>query len=531
MELDVLVTGGLVYDGAGRAPVRADVGVIGDRVSVMDGELGAATARLRVDAAGLAVAPGFIDTHTHSDLVWQLGDEHADVATGTVRQGVTTEIAGNCGFTCYPCLPERRPLLERHTGGVFGGAASAWDDLAGFRDAATAAGLHANMAPLVGHGSLRVGVLGFENRAPRDDELRDMTALLEAAFEQGAFGLSTGLIYMPGAYARTDELIALARSVARHGRPYVSHIRGESDMVADSVHEAIRIGREAGLPTHISHHKAAGRRNWGRTEETLGLIHAARAEGTDVTVDVYPYTAGSTVLQAVLPAWAQEGGIEAMVERLRDGLARDRIRREWADWPPGLENLVGNAGWDGIVIAACPGRPDIEGRTVVELASDAGRDEVDFVFDLLVEQRARVLIVLHSMSEGDVTRVLASDVAMVGSDGIPVPGKPHPRWAGTFSRVLGRYSREQRLFDLATAIRKMTSLPAERFGLRGRGVIAPGAAADLVVFDPDTVLDRATYEDPLLPPSGVRDVFVNGMAAVLGGRPTGARAGRVLTPG
>jgi N-acyl-D-amino-acid deacylase len=530
MRLDVLVTGGLVYDGTGRAPVRADVGVVGDRVSVLD-DLAGATAALRVDATGLAVAPGFIDTHTHSDLVWQLGDEHRDVATGAVRQGVTTEVAGNCGFTCYPCLPERRPLLERHTGGVFGGRASAWDDLAGFREAATAAGLHANMAPLVGHGSLRVGVLGFENRPPRDDELRAMTALLEAAFEQGAFGLSTGLIYMPGAYARTGELVALARSVARHGRPYVSHIRGESDMVADSVREAIRIGREAGLPTHISHHKASGRRNWGRTEETLGIIAAARAEGTDVTVDVYPYTAGSTVLQAVLPAWAQEGGAAAMVERLGDGLVRDRIRREFADWPPGLENLAGSAGWDRIVIAACPGRPDIEGRTIVELASDAGRDEADFVFDLLIEQRARVLIVLHSMSEGDVTRVLASDVAMVGSDGIPVPGKPHPRWAGTFSRVLGRYSREQRLFDLATAIRKMTSLPAERFGLRGRGVVAPGAAADLVVFDPETVIDRATYEDPLLPPSGVRDVFVNGTAAVLGGVPTGARAGRVLTPG
>lgn len=530
MELDVLVTGGLVYDGTGRQPVRADVGVVGDRVHVLD-QLGAATARLRVDAVGLAVAPGFIDTHTHSDLVWQLGDDHVDVAMGTVRQGVTTEVSGNCGFTCYPCLPDRRPLLERHTGGVFGGAASAWSDLAGFRDAATAAGLHANMAPLVGHGSLRVGVLGFDDRPPRDDELRDMTALLEAAFDQGAFGLSTGLIYMPGAYARTEELIALARSVARHGRPYVSHIRGESDMVADSVHEAIRIGREAGVPTHISHHKAAGRRNWGRTEETLGLIHRARSEGTDVTVDVYPYTAGSTVLQAVLPAWAQEGGISAMVERLGDGLVRDRIRQEYANWPPHLENLAGQAGWERIVIAACPGRPDIEGRTIVDLASDAGRGEADFVFDLLIEQRARVLIVLHSMSEGDVARVLASDVAMVGSDGIPVPGKPHPRWAGTFSRVLGRYSREQRLFDLATAIRKMTSLPAERFGLRGRGVLAPGAAADLVVFDPGTVADRATYEDPLLPPSGVRDVFVNGTAAVLGGRPTGARAGRVLAPG
>jgi dihydroorotase/N-acyl-D-amino-acid deacylase len=301
-------------------------------------------------------------------------------------------------------------------------------------------------------------------------------------------------------------------------------------MVADSVREAIRIGREAGLPTHISHHKASGRRNWGRTEETLGLIQAARSEGTDVTVDVYPYTAGSTVLQAVLPAWAQEGGVPAMAERLGDGLVRDRIKREYADWPPHLENLAGSAGWDRIVISVCPGRPDMEGRTIVELASGAGRDEADFVFDLLVEQRARVLIVLHSMSEDDVTRVLASDMAMVGSDGIPVPGRPHPRWAGTFSRVLGRYSRERRLFDLATAIRKMTSLPAERFGLRGRGVVAPGAAADLVVFDPGTVLDRATYEDPLLPPSGVRDVFVNGAAAVLGGRPTGVRAGRVLTP-
>jgi N-acyl-D-amino-acid deacylase len=528
MELDVAVTGGLVYDGRGGPPVRADVGVVGDRVGVVD-DLGAATARLRVDATGLAVAPGFIDTHTHSDLVWRLGDEHADLATGTVRQGVTTEVAGNCGFTCYPCLPERRSLLERHTSGVFG-AGSAWTDLAGFRDAATAAGLHTNMAPLVGHGSLRAGVLGFDDRPPRDDELRDMTALVEAAFEQGAFGLSTGLIYMPGAYARTEELIALARSVARHGRPYVSHIRGESDMVADSVREAIRIGREAGLPTHISHHKASGRRNWGRTEETLGLIRAARSEGSDVTVDVYPYTAGSTVLQAVLPAWAQEGGVQAMVERLDDGMVRDRIKREYADWPPHLENLAGSAGWERIVIAACPGRPDVEGRTIVELASDAGRDEADFVFDLLVEQRARVLIVLHSMSEDDVSRVLASDMAMVGSDGIPVPGKPHPRWAGTFSRVLGRYSRERRLFDLATAIRKMTSLPAERFGLRHRGVVAPGAAADLVVFDPQTVLDRATYEDPLLPPSGVRDVFVNGTAAVLGGRPTGARAGRVLTP-
>ncbi len=523
-----MVAGGLVYDGGGRAPVRADVGVVRDRVEAV-GDLGEAAATLRVDAAGLAVTPGFIDTHTHSDLVWALPGEHRDVATGALRQGVTTEVSGNCGFTCYPCLPERRPLLQRHMGGLFGGTA-AWTDLAGFRQAATAAGLHANMAPLVGHGSLRVGVLGFENRSPRDDEARQMTALLEAAFEQGAFGLSTGLIYTPGAFARTEELIDLARSVARHGRPYVSHIRGESDMVADSVLEAIRIGREAGLPIHISHHKAAGRKNWGRTEATLGLINAARGEGTDVTVDVYPYTAGSTVLQAVLPHWAQEGGAAAMIDRLRDGLVRDRIRQDLTDWPPEVENLVGTAGWDRIAIAACPGRPEIEGRTIAELASDAGRDELDAVCDLLVEQSGGVMVIIHSMSELDVSRVLGSDVAMVGSDGIPLPGKPHPRWAGTFSRVLGRYCRERRLFDLATAIRKMTSLPADRFGLRGRGVIARGSAADLVVFDPSTVLDQATYEMPLLPPAGVSAVFVNGVAAVLDGEPTGARAGRVLAP-
>jgi N-acyl-D-amino-acid deacylase len=527
VHFDVLIRGGVLCDGSGRPPWPADVGVRGDRVEVV-GSLAAASADLVVEAGGLAVMPGFIDTHTHSDMVWALGPEHRDVAAGTVRQGVTTEIAGNCGFSCYPCAPERRADLRRHMGALFGGSDLVWSDLAGYREAASRAGLYTNLAPLVGHGSLRVGILGFDNRPPRDDELARMKSLVEAAFEQGAFGFSTGLIYMPGTFARTEELVELTSAVARHGRPYISHIRGESDMVADSVREAIRIGREAGVPTHISHHKVAGRRNWGRTEETLGLIQAARAEGTDVTVDVYPYTAGSTLLHAMLPPWAQEGGVPAMVERLRDRQVRDRIRGEFETGLVGWDNLQRSAGWDGIVIANCPGRADAEGRSIVELADDAGREEADYVFDLISEQRGQVTMILHVMSEPDVSRVLASDMAMVGSDGIPLPGKPHPRWAGTFSRVLGRYSREQRLFDLATAVRKMTALPAERFGLRDRGSIAPGRIADLVVLDPATVADRATFDDPLLPPTGVRDVFVNGAAAVLNGELTGVKAGRVL---
>ncbi|HEY7201427.1 MAG TPA: D-aminoacylase [Candidatus Dormibacteraeota bacterium] len=528
MDLDVIIEGGIVHDGTGGTATRADVGVRGDRVEAI-GDLRAAGAGFRLDARGLVVAPGFIDTHTHSDLVWGLGDEHRDVAAGTVRQGVTTEIAGNCGFSCFPCLPDRRAALDRHVGTVLGGGGgAAFPDLAAYAGAASGGRLFANLASLIGHGSLRAGVLGFENRPPRDDEMTAMRSLLEASFEQGALGLSTGLVYLPGVYARTEELVGLAGAVAAYGRPYISHIRGEGDSVAGSVREAIRIGREAGLPTHISHHKVAGRRNWGRTEETLGMIAAARAEGQDVSVDVYPYTAGSTLLQAVLPPWAQEGGVDAILDRLRDGQARDRIGRDLVEGLPGWDSHVDAAGWAGIVISACPGRPELEGRSVPEMASDLGPPEVDAVLDLLLEQRCRVLMIVHSMHEADVSRVLASEMAMIGSDGIPVPGKPHPRWAGTFARVLGRYSRERRLFDLAAAIHKMTGMPADRFGLRGRGVVARGAFADLVVLDPDAVIDRATYDDPLLPPLGVRDVLVNGVLAVRDGELTDARAGRFL---
>jgi dihydroorotase/N-acyl-D-amino-acid deacylase len=296
-------------------------------------------------------------------------------------------------------------------------------------------------------------------------------------------------------------------------------------MVAESIREAIRIGREAGVPVHISHHKVAGKENWGRTAETLALVDAARADGLDLTLDVYPYTAGSTLLHSILPPWAQADGIAAMVARLRDPGSRSRMKRDLAEGLRGWQNQQRAAGWEGIFIAGCAGRPELEGRRADKL----GADPADAVFDLIAEQQGRVTMVAHTMRDDDVDRVIAHPASLIGSDAIPLPGKPHPRLAGTFARILGRYVRERTLIDLPTAVRKMTALPAARFALRDRGVLAVGKIADLVVFDPATVLDRATYDDPLLPPIGVRDVLIGGRVAIRNGGLTGVRAGVVLT--
>ena len=504
--MDLLVRGGDVVDGTGAPARRADVGIRGGRIEAV-GDLGAVTAAETLDATGQVVAPGFIDAHTHGDVAMFLPDANRDVKTAELRQGVTTEVTGNCGFSPSPADGPHADQVAALMGALIG-SGQVWPDLAAYRAAAT--GPFANVAPLVGHGSIRAAVIGFADRAPDAGELRAMVRLAETALAQGAVGISTGLVYAPGMYARTDELIAVARALRGTGRPYVTHMRGETDMVAASVREAIRIGREAGVPVHISHHKASGKDNWGRTTETLALIDRARADGLDVSLDVYPYTAGSTLLHSILPPWAQADGIDAMVARLRDPAARARITRDFAQGLPGWQNQQRAAGWDGIVIAGCPGCPELEGKRADEL----GRDPAEAVFDLIAEQRGRVTMIAHTMREDDVARVIAHPASMIGSDAIPLPGKPHPRLAGTFVRVLGRYVRERGLLALPAAVRKMTSLPAERFRLRDRGVLAAGRVADLVVFDPATVLDRATYEQPLLTPIGVHAVILSGRIAV-----------------
>lgn len=524
MEFDVIIRGGLVFDGRGTPPFPADVGIRGKRISSLS-DLTAAVAETEIDASGLAIAPGFIDAHTHSDLAYVQGS--TEVAAAPIRQGVTTEICGNCGFSAFPCTPERRVDLERHVGVLLGGPVG-WADLAAWRTSVEEAGLYSNLAPLVGHGSLRAGVLGPEDRAPRDDELTTMVSLAEAALEQGAVGISSGLVYTPGVFAETAELVELCRVLARYGRPYATHVRGETHMVAESVGEAIEIGRCAGVPVHISHHKVAGKENWGRTSETLAIVHQARAAGVDVTLDAYPYTAASTLLYSILPPWVQEGGLPLMLERLADKRIRERARADFEQGLPGWENMQRAVGWNAIVVSSAPADPDLEGCSLAVLADTAGQDPVDFMADLLIQQRGDVIAILHAMSEPDVRNILAFEATMIGSDGIPLPGRPHPRLAGTFSRVLGRYCRQEGLLELAQALRKMTSQPAERFGIVDRGCLKEGAFADVVVFAPTVVEDRATFDDPLLPPEGVLHVVVNGQQAVRDGALVGVKAGRVL---
>ncbi|MET8703751.1 amidohydrolase family protein [Kitasatospora sp. NPDC004723] len=558
--VELLVRGGLLVDGTG-APARpADLAVAGGRVTVLApgadagaaGDTGGRPVPV-VDATGRVVTPGFIDVHTHSDALAAVGGPGVDAESGTgtqgaradgadtawdaleelrlapLLQGVTTEISGNCGSSLFPCLPERLPELAEHLRVTFGlGPVRPAEDFAAFAAAQRPELRRNHLASLVGHGTLRAGVMGFTDRPPRPEELAAMCELLDRALTQGAAGLSTGLIYPPGTYADTAEIVALARVAARHGKPYVTHLRDEMSQVEKALEEALEIAERSGAPLQVSHHKTAGRHAWGATLRTLPRLEQARADGLDVLLDVYPYTAGSTVLHAMLPPWASEGGIGALLERLGRPEVRERIRADIAGGVDGWENTVGNGGWDLIAVAAAPARRAAEGHRIADLAAAGGVDPVDYVCDLLLDSRGEVTIISHSMREDDVRRVLASPLSMIGSDGVPKPGRPHPRWAGSFARVLGHYGREEGLLSLENAVHKMTGLPAARFRLAGRGVVRDGAVADLVVLDPDAVRDAATFERPLLAPEGVAAVVVAGQVAVCDGRATDARAGEVV---
>ncbi len=525
---DTIIRNGWLYDGAGSPGVPADVGIVGDRITAV-GDLSPASASRNIDASGLAVSPGFIDIHTHSDLPLLVDGD----ANSHVRSGVTTNVTGNCGSSAAPVRGEAVDFMQRRTADL--PLEWTWNSLSEYLDRLRDGGTSVNVAPLVGAGTVRASVLGLEDRAPDESELQEMCALLEGAMKEGAFGLSTGLIYTPGSYADTDEIVALARTAAREGGLYATHIRGENDPLLRATAEALEVGRRAEIPAQISHLKAMGRHMWGQSAALLEMIEEARDEGVDVTGDQYPYTASATGLGAYLPPWAHDGGAEALMRRLRDPQGRERMKEDIREGCEDWISLHRGVGWENTLITQCP-EPELEGRSITDIAEERGDDAFDCAFDILLECEGRVGVVYFTIGDEDMVNIMQHPAVMIGSDSSAVSvqgplarGKPHPRAFGTFPRILGEFVRDRQILSRGEAVRKMTSMPAQRLGLSDRGIIRPGARADVVVFSPDEIGDRATYTRPFAYPDGIHNVFVNGRETVRGGEHLGIRAGEILT--
>jgi N-acyl-D-amino-acid deacylase len=527
--VNLLIRGATVVDGSGAASRQADVAVAEGRIVALD-DAAVGGARV-IDAGGLVLAPGFIDLHSHADLTLPAFPG----AINSLSQGVTTEVVGNCGFSPAPMSehPERATILQSSAGGLGPDLDWTWHTFKEFLSRLDASHPAVNVAPLVGHGSLRIAAMGMDNRPPSPAELDAMRTNLRAALAAGAWGMSSGLVYPPGAYTATDELVALAAELPSRQALYASHIRNEADALPEAVAEALAIGERSGARVQVSHLKAAGRANHGRVIEAVQLIDAARQRGVDVHCDVYPYEAGSTVLSQVLPPWMHEGGTAAMLERLAAPGVRDRLRHEIQHGLPGWGNQGGNAGWHNIMVSRVvnPALAWAEGRTIADLASQATQDPLDFVADLLIRDHGGTVMIIFLMDLADVRVALAYAYAAIGSDQLGVTSdtaRTHPRAYGTFVRILGWGVRDAQLFSLEQAVHKMTGLAADIVGVRDRGRVQPGLVADLVLFDPLAIRDEATYEHPTRPARGVEYVLVGGEIAVERGEVVRRDLGQVL---
>jgi dihydroorotase/N-acyl-D-amino-acid deacylase len=498
--LTLILQGGEVHDGSGGPPRIADVGVLNDRI-VAIGDLRDRKAGVRLDVSGLAVVPGFIDIHSHAVE----GVFRHPLAENYLKQGVTTVVGGPDGGSPYP-IGEFLAKLDAEPPAI-------------------------NFALMVGHGTIRSAVLGNEDRAPTAEELERMKSMVADGMRDGAFGLSSGLKYVPGAYAKTEEVIELARVAGYFGGIYISHMREEGNGLLESVRETIRIGEEGGLPTQITHHKAVGKAMWGRSVETLALVDEARKRGVDVTIDQYPYTASSTSLAILLPAWSLEGTPEERLARLRNPEERAKIR---AGVLKNLEEDRGGGDAKNVVVARCRWDPSLDGKSLADILRERGRPTtLEEAADLTLElqEKGGASGIFHAMIEEDVERILRHPQTMVASDGgivAPGEGVPHPRSYGTFARVIGHYSRDRELLTFEEAVRKMSRLPADRLALGDRGRIEVGAFADIAALDREQVSDTSDFGNPHQYAEGARHVLVNGVLVLRDSQATGARPGRTL---
>ena len=490
---DVLILNGSVYDGKGGDPIVTDI-AIKDSMIVTMGELDNAKADKIIDASGLAVSPGFIDMHTHIEPIMELNS-----CESHVRQGVTTSLGGPDGSSPYPLKPYMDSLQQK--------------------------GVGMNVAYLVGHNTIRRNIMGLEDRAPTAEELKAMEAEVDSAMKDGAFGISTGLKYLPGAFSKVDEVISLSKVASSYGGIYTSHLREEGLGLFDAVAEAIKISEDADIPVVLTHHKAIGKPMWGKSARTLAMVDSARAKGLDIKMDQYPYAASYTGISVLIPSWARAGGQEAFKERVADPVLRDRIKNGIVF---NILNDRGGSDLDRVQFAKVEWQPELEGKTLkywceqndLEPSVENGADMV-----IKAQLNGGASCVFHAMAEEDVERI------MIGSDGRlvePGMGHPHPRWYGTFPRVLGRYVREKNTLELSEAIRKMTYLPAQSLNLSDRGLIKEGLRADITIFNPETVIDKATFEKPHQYSEGIEFVIVNGSLAVDNGEFKDIKSGIVL---
>jgi N-acyl-D-amino-acid deacylase len=535
---DLKIMNGRIIDGSGNPAYAGDIGVVNAKIAAI-GDLRDAQSAQTIDANGNIVAPGFIDMHTHSDLS-VIYDRKAN---SKLYSGVTTEVIGNCGIGVAPVREETRHLLIDYLGTRLIGSIPVtielpWTSFREYLDCLDKNPPSVNIAPLLGQGVVRIAVMGFAKGIPTAAELRDMQKITDTAMAEGALGLSSGLVYLPGEYSSTEEIGELCKSIAPYQGIYCTHMRTESDGIMGAIDEALRIGELGGVPVHISHFKLLSQNMLGKTDLVLERLARAERSGIEVSYDVYPYTAGLTSLSACLPPWVFEGGVDKMIQRLQDAAVRNRIRKEIAEGLPGWQNFVKSAGgWGKFFVSSVRSETNkqLEGKFITEIAELQGKDPYDAAFDLLIAENGRVQMNYYAMQESDVITFLQQPKAMIGSDamslsaeGILSFGKPHPRAFGTPTRLLARYVRELKALSFEEAVKKMTSLPARRLGLKQRGLLKQDYYADIVIFNPETVQDKATYAEPKQYSEGIEAVIVNGQLVLEKGCHKEVYPGRVL---
>lgn len=519
---DIIIEGGIIVDGTGQPRFSADLGICGEKI-VCIGKLNDAEAGRRISANGKVVAPGFIDIHAHSDM----GAFFAPFVTNMVRQGVTTQVVGQCGYSLFPILPERKPLFMAALAASNQQATINWSTTREFLGMLQAYGIGVNLVPLVGHGSIRLNGVGFEARKATPEEIEVMAKLVEEAMEDGVFGISTGLGYAPGCFADLHELVELSKVVARYGGVYTTHLRDQGEFLLESVAEAIAVGEQAGVAVDISHLKASARPNWGKVRQAHELIEAAHKRGVEVICDFYPYTAANNSLASELPLWLNEGGMPKMLERLSSPDIRAKVLSQLKEKDDDY--------WGMIVVSEVKSERNraLQGKSIVQIAEGRGTTPFDTVCDLLIEEQGAVEVIGHIMCTDDLHFVAKQPYAAVGSDAFALPETVpaymgHPRNFGTFPRFLGQLVREEGLCTLEEGVRKMTSLPAGFFGLTDRGILKEGAYADVVIFGGDEIIDRSTYDEPTLLPKGIDYVLINGQIQVEGAEHNHLRCGKIL---